>query len=197
MPYSLYDTNASIIDIQQYMSKNGGNSNYRNNGMGQVDVQNAKVQFQMFERTTRNNKSTEYRDALTGFWENNTLSNIYFSQQNVQILQNGIRAGVYKMSNNQLVVAQQSEMHLKTIMRTVYLEHARHVIINDHDHNNDVTSQVSQLNKIVLDFCVPFVYKEAQFYVKYLEDQSKLVVPLEHSKQVDRDFKQLEGMPFL
>lgn len=177
-------TDGMIIDMNKYMTEKSGNQHN-----GRIDLENAKLQIQMYEKSTREYKSTEYRDALTGYWENNTLSNLFFSKENIQILQNGLRAGVYKMSQNTIVVAPQNEMHLKIIMRTIYLQHARHL-------KTDVSSQISILNKHVLDFCIPFVWKEAQFYEKYLEDQSTLVIPIERAKQVDRDFKQLQYKEF-
>jgi len=53
------------------------------------------------------------------------------------------------------------------------------------------------LNKIVLDYCVPTVYKEAVGYLKYCQDQSSLIVPLELPSNHDRDFKQLEMNPWV
>ena len=41
--------------------------------------EDAKLQFQMFEATTRENKATNYTDALTGWRENSTLSACFFS----------------------------------------------------------------------------------------------------------------------
>ena len=38
---------------------------------------------------------SNYADAMNGNWENTQLSRSYFSPENQQILQNGIRAGVY------------------------------------------------------------------------------------------------------
>ena len=43
---------------------------------------------------------------------------------------------------------------------------------------NQITEQVTALNKIVLDYCVPQVYGEAKGYVKYKHDVSTLVVPI-------------------
>ena len=93
------------------------------------------------------------------------------------------------MSKNEIVVAPQNVEHVKIIMRTYYLEHARH--LKDH-----ITEQIQELNKYVLDYCVPFVYNESVAYLRYLEDSSTLVVPLERSKQPDRDFKQLQYKTF-
>ena len=40
---------------------------------------------------------TGYSDALTGDQVNTPLSMAFFCKENIQILQNGIRAGVYKL----------------------------------------------------------------------------------------------------
>ena len=50
-------------------------------------------------------------------------------------------------------------------MRSIYLQSAKH-------QSNNITKQVEDLNQLVLDYCISFVYAEAVSYVKYLEDQS-------------------------
>ena len=72
-----------------------------------------EVRFQMQEKIAIKNKSTEYRNALAGNLENNILSQVFFSADNVQILQNGIRAGVYNASNNDILVPPQNVDTLK------------------------------------------------------------------------------------
>lgn len=143
------------------------------------------VRFQMQEKVAIKNKSTEYRNALAGNLENNMLSRVFFSAENVQILQNGIRAGVYKASKEEILVPPQNVDTLKIVMRSTYLQYA--------EHNMDkITEEVSRLNKLVLNYCVPNVYSAAKSYRKYLEDQSTLVTPLERPRNHDRDYKQLE-----
>jgi hypothetical protein len=56
-------------------------------------------------------------------------------------------------------------------MRSIYLQHASNLSTN-------IVQQVAALNKLVLDYCVPQVYGEAQGYIKYKNDVSTLVVPL-------------------
>ena len=46
----------------------------------------------------------------------------FFSKENIQIIQNAIKAGVYKLSNGNFVVGNQNEDTLKIIMRSIYLE---------------------------------------------------------------------------
>jgi hypothetical protein len=110
---------------------------------------------------------------------------VYFSQGNIQIIQNALRAGVYKMSSDKYVIAPQNIDTLKIIMRSIYMQYAEH-------YENDITGQVERLNKLVLDYAVPTVYNEATGYVKYCEDQSTLVVPLELPRHHDRQYKQLQ-----
>jgi len=148
------------------------------------------IRFKMHERIANKNKASNYFDALTGNLEWNVLAQVYFSAENIQIIQNGLRAGVYMMSNKNINVPPQNIDTLKIIMRSIYLQHARHL-------PEDITGQVESLNKLVLDFAVPSVYNEAIGYMKYTQDQSSLVVPLEHPKNIDREFKQLQPQPWI
>lgn len=148
------------------------------------------VQFQMYEKIAIKNKSTEYRDPLVGILESNILADVYFSKENVQIIQNGLRAGVYQMSNNKYVVPPQNIDTLKVIMRSIYLQNAKH-------NPENITQQVEELNKLVLEYAVPNVYNEVEGYIKYCRDQSTLVSPMDHPVQADKDFKQLELKPWI
>ncbi len=149
-----------------------------------VDVPQ-NIQFEMQEKIAVKNKSTEYRDALNGIFEETTLSKVYFSSENIQIIQNGLRAGVYNMSEKKYVVAPQNIDTLKIIMRSNYLQFADH-------GNEDIKSEVSKLNKLVLEYAIPNVFNEVEGYIKYCQDQSTLVTPLDLPQQPDREFKTLE-----
>ena len=161
------------------------NSHEYNGRVNIMDAPSTNVIFDMHERISIKNKTTEYRGALTGELETNVLSQVFFSAENIQIIQNGLRAGVYKMSNNQFVIAPQNIDNLKIIMRSIYLQYAQH-------YPDNIKEQVERLNRLVLDYAVPSVYNEAVGYMKYREDQSTLVVPLELPRQNDRVYKQLE-----
>ncbi len=144
-----------------------------------------KVLFEMQEKIAVKNKTSEYREALQGIWEDSMLSKAYFSKENIQIVQNGLRAGVHKMSGEKYIIAPQNVDTLKIIMRSIFIQHAEH-------NENDITGQIVKLNNLVLDYAVLNVYNEIDGYVKYCRDQSTLVVPMELPKQVDREFRQLE-----
>jgi hypothetical protein len=85
-----------------------------------------------------------------------------------------------------IVISPQNIDNLKIIMRSIYLQYA------EHREDISVTKQVEDLNEIVLGYVIPTVYNETIGYLKYIQDQSTLVQPLELPKLIDKDYKQLE-----
>jgi len=165
--------NEAILDMDRY-----------NGRVNILDDSNPDLRFQMAEKIAIKNKASEYRDPLVGIHEDNVLAQVYFSEGNVQILQNGLRAGVYEKSGQKMVIPPQNVENLKIIMRSIFLQYAEY-------SNDSVTAQVEKLNSYVLDYAVNSVYNEAIGYMNYCRDQSSLVVPLDRP-EVSRDFKGLE-----
>jgi hypothetical protein len=166
--------NQSILDMNRF-----------NGRVNIIEPESPNAVFKMQERLAVKNKATEYRDALSGVWEDNMLSKLFFSAENVQILQNGLRAGVYEMSEQKFIIAPQNVDTLKIIMRSIYLQYAE-------NREDDITKQIEKLNRLVLNYCIPTVYGEAVGYQKYRLDQSTLVVPLSLPQHHDRQYKQLQ-----
>ena len=134
-------------------------------------------------------KPKSFYDALTGSWDDSPLSRAYFSAENQQILQNGIRAGVYNMSGGRYSIAQQSYEELKIIMRAIFLQETTNTPGN-------LTSQIQRLNTLVLNYVVPKVFNEAKGYLVYIRDASTLVVPLSAPVSSVSYDKTLELKPF-
>ncbi len=157
---------------------------------GRVDIKtpNTSTLFQMYDKIPANQCVT-FRNATEGLWTSNSLSNAFFSQQNIQIIQNAIRAGVYNRSNGQYIIGSQDCDSLKIVMRSVFLQ-------NSANQPNNITQQITQLNKIVLDYCIQQVYGEAQGYMKYIDDASTLVVPISHPVMANDNDRQLELKPW-
>jgi hypothetical protein len=153
---------------------------------GRVDIKTPSTSklFQMYDKIPAN-QCTTFRSATEGLWDDTILSQVYFSQQNIQIIQNGIRAGVYNRSNGQYVIGPQDCDSLKIIMRSVFLQYAA-------NQPNNITQQVEELNKIVLEYCIQQVYSEAQGYITYVNDASTLVVPIERPVMTSNNDRQLE-----
>ena len=159
-----------------------------NNGRVDIKTPNTSELFQMYDKIPAN-QCTTFRNATEGLWTENSLSNVFFSLQNIQIIQNGIRAGVYKRSNGQYVIGPQDCDSLKIIMRSVFLQNAA-------NQPNNIKEQVAELNKMVLDYCVQQVYSEAQGYMKYINDVSTLVVPIAHPVMADNTDRELVLKPW-
>ena len=158
--------------------------NKTTNGRVDIKTPNTSTLFELYDKIPANQCAT-FRNPTEGLWTDTNLSLAFFSSQNIKILQNGIRAGVYHKSNGQYTIAPQDCDSLKIIMRSVYLQNAA-------NQTNNVPSQVYELNKIVLNYCVQQVYSEAQGYMKYLDDASTLVVPIAHPVMSDNTDRELE-----
>jgi len=154
------------------------------NGRVNIKSPNTSELFQMYDKIPANQCVT-FRNATEGLWNDTTLSQAFFSQQNIQIIQNGIRAGVYQRSNGQYIIGPQDCDSLKIIMRSVFLQHSANQPYN-------ISQQIEELNKIVLNYCIQQVYSEAQGYMKYIDDASTLVVPISHPVQASNTDRQLE-----
>ena len=157
---------------------------------GRVDIKtpNTSTLFQMYDKIPANQCVT-FRNATEGLWSSTPLSQAFFSQQNILMIQNGIRAGVYNRSNGQYVIGPQDCDSLKIIMRSVFLQHSA-------NQPNNFQYQITELNKIVLNYCIQQVYSEAQGYMKYINDVSTLVVPIAPPVMTSDNDKQLELKPW-
>ncbi len=155
-----------------------------NNGRVDIKTPNTSTLFQMYDKIPANQCVT-FRNPTEGLWDSTPLSQAFFSQQNIQMLQNGIRAGVYNRSNGQYTIGDQDCDSLKIIMRSVFLQQSA-------NQPGNYQQQISQLNKIVLDYCIQQVYSEAQGYMKYVNDVSTLVVPIAHPVMANDNDRQLE-----
>ena len=158
--------------------------NRPNNGRVDIKTPNTSTLFQMYDKIPANQCVT-FRNPTEGLWTSNSLSDAFFSQQNIQIIQNGIRAGIYEKSNGQYVIGPQDCDSLKIVMRSVFLQHSANQL-------NNITQHITELNKIVLDYCIQQVYSEAQGYMKYIDDVSTLVVPIAHPVMASQNDRQLE-----
>ena len=158
--------------------------NRLNNGRVDIKTPNTSTLFQMYDKIPANQCVT-FRNPTEGLWTSNSLSNAFFSQENIQIIQNGIRAGIYYKSNGQYLIGPQDCDSLKIVMRSVFLQHSANQI-------NNIPQQIVELNKIVLDYCIQQVYSEAQGYMKYIDDVSTLVVPIAHPVMASQNDRQLE-----
>ena len=150
------------------------------NGRVNITGHNPFDRFNLYDRIPTEDKSISYRNAMTGNWQNTSLSDTFFSAGNIDVLQQGMISGVAKLSNGRFNIGRQDQDTLKIIMRSIFLQNAKNT-------NNDIGSQVATLNKMVLDYCIPQIYGEAQGYIQYKNDVSTLVVPMDRPTSTYRN----------
>jgi hypothetical protein len=154
------------------------------NGRINIKTPNTSNLFAMYDKIPAN-QCTTYRNPTEGLWDNTNLSNAFFSKENIKIIQNGIRAGVYNKSKGQYVIGNQDCDSLKIIMRSIFLQYSANL-------KCDIIEQINQLNQMVLNYCIQQVYGEAQGYMKYINDVSTLAVPIAHPIMASNTDRELE-----
>jgi hypothetical protein len=136
---------------------------------GRIDIEgpSPSAQFALFDKMPISSQCTSFTDAMTGNWIDTPMSLAFFSDKNMQIIQNGIRAGVYNESGGKYDIGPQDCDSLKMIMRAIYLESAMNQPTN-------ITEQIASLNGLVCNWCTPRLISEARAYINYKRDVSNM-----------------------
>ena len=154
------------------------------NGRVNIKTTDTSQLFKLYDKIPASQCVT-FRNPTEGIWNNTSLSDTYFSKENIQIIQNGIRAGIYNKSKGQYIIGEQDCDTLKIIMRSTFLQYSA-------NKDNEISEQINNLNRMVLNYCIQQVYGEVQGYKKYIDDASTLVVPISHPVMADNTDRTLE-----
>jgi len=98
------------------------------------------------------------------------VSDLFFSELNVNTLHEAVRYLVYKFSDCKYVIRRQSDEELQIIMRGIYLEHGKNIPVR-------VVEQVRDLNALVLDFAVPRILNEISSWETYQSQALRNPIP--------------------
>lgn len=159
-----------------------------NSSNGRIDILGPN-QLQLFDKIPIHKNNNSFYDALTGNFTDSPMSIAYFSKENIQIIQNAIRKGVYEKSNGRFLIDNQSYDELKIIMRSTYLQNS----VNQPDN---CTQQIMALNRIVINYCVKTIYGEALGYLQYKKDASTMYTPIDRPTFGGNPEKTIEQNPF-
>lgn len=114
------------------------------------------------EKNLNNDKTA--KDALKGSGIKYTkLSLLFFSNQNINSIQNVLRYRVFKETN--FKIGRQSDLNLKIIMRSIFLQYSKNLEYN-------YKEQIERLNDIVFDEVTPKLVNEVTQYLLYLRDRT-------------------------
>tara|TARA_Y100001970_G_C14256115_1_gene875520 strand:+ start:4062 stop:4679 length:618 start_codon:yes stop_codon:yes gene_type:complete len=140
-------------------------------GNGRVNLLNLTDQkFLMQDKIPVKTTSSPYTEALAGVLESNTLSRVFFSKENIEIIQNRLKKKVAELTNKN--IDSQPINIIKVIMRNIFLQNAKHSCEN-------IRGQISELNDLVVNECIPKILSGLDSYLKYQKDISSLAVPMD------------------
>jgi hypothetical protein len=147
-----------------------------NNYTGRIVINDGEMNepYNLFEN---GGSKTNFGDSMKSIQDDTELSQLFFSRKNIEFLHQQIINQVYHSSNKKHVIGKQNETQLQIIMRSIFLQHAKHL-------NCKIKEQISELNKQVIIFCVDKIIIEINQYLGYREDVSKNPVPLEQPKNL-------------
>lgn len=127
-------------------------------------------------------------DRITRRYQGETpLNRAYFSKANMKIVQNAIRRRIFDLSGGTQVIDEQNQFELRTVMRSIFLDYARHLPTN-------IPEQIAELNERVIEYCVEHVWSSVQHYLKYLNDISHMPTPIAAPVQVSIKGDKVLGM---
>ena len=100
---------------------------------------------------------------VSGIYESNLLSDIYFSNKNTDLIQLKIINTIKKNYNYK--ISKQSKNELLIIMRCIYMDNST----NYYKTKQDLKNEINRLNKLIIDYCVNNIVNNIKEYELYLE----------------------------
>ena len=120
--------------------------------------------FQLYEN---NNVKNDKSNNMTGTFTKTNLTELYYSQSNIDLLQESIIKGIYTHpETRKQKISKQSEDELLIIMKSIYLQHCKNKPYN-------IQKQIYDLNKLILDYCIPNIVSSIKQYIGYINDITK------------------------
>ena len=155
-------TDAFSMDAD--IGKNGLNAKYKNRFDTQglippVESDEIIRPYELYKNS--NDKQNTSVDIISNIVVPNALSRTFFSNDNVERIQNQIITNVY--SESKKVISRQSYQELQIIMKSIYLQYSRNL-------PNNIEQQVFTLNKYVIDECVSIIIPNVTQYNKYITE---------------------------
>ncbi len=119
-----------------------------------------------------------YFDYLRGTHDKSALNIAFFSQKNMDIIQNHIRKEIYRRSQGRHRIGNQDYTQLLIVMRSIFLQNSQFGTTN-------VREQINNLNKLVIYESVPRIITEIEQYIGYVRDASRPWQPIDRPTNVN------------
>jgi len=140
-----------------------------NNGrVGNINIVGTRLPKEAEIVINKDNQAT----SIKGIIEETSLSNIFFSDMNMDAIQQSIRYGVNKSTGKN--ISRQSDTTIYIIMRSIMLQYANFRI-----STTNLAEEIRSLNRKVIDYSVENISSNARQYIGYLQDLEKLPTPMD------------------
>ena len=150
------------------------NTYYQNGRVVNV-TENETKEPMLWTNLDENNVQKNFQhEAMYGIFEPTKLNMAFFCRENLEIIQNMIRYGVWKQSGEKYIIDKQSDEEIQIVMRSMFLQHSPNLEYN-------IKEQITYLDKIIADWCIPKIIAEVQQYVGYLNDIEKMPMPIDRA----------------
>ena len=106
-------------------------------------------------------------NTISNDFEENPLSRLYFSPENIENIHSKIRYNVWIQSGKKHIIDKQSSTQLEIIMRSIFLQYSKNISTN-------IRNQIDELNQHVIDFSVYRIISAIKQYIGYRKDISSL-----------------------
>jgi hypothetical protein len=148
--------------------------NYQNNGRINLVDRQIYPEYQMFHQ--KKEGLNEFKnEAVKSILQKNPLSDVFFSKQNIDYLQNKIIQTVYELTNGQHRIGRQSDIELEIVMRSIYLQFSL-------NQSSNLREQIRQLDEKVIDEVCPGIITAVKQYLQYKQDITNMPQPIELPK---------------
>ena len=117
-----------------------------------------------------------HRDVMKNI-EINPVSNLFFSQRNVDHIQMLMIQQVCQRSGGKFNISKQDQNELLIIMRSIYLQYAKHL-------PHHVNEQVAELNKQVIYDTVPRLLVNIEQHLGYMRDHGRVPMPMARGQHI-------------
>lgn len=187
------DSGFPSVDDYKIMNPDGSQTRYKSDFLAENQSRTAGDPFNMMVDRVNNGRMGDIKiveninvpentdiiinkdnsdSSIKGILEENSLNSLFFSEMNVKAIQDTLRYRVYQ--NTDQVISEQSSNDLFIIMRSIMLQYANFRVGVD-----NIIDEIRRLNAKVLDYAVENVTSNVKQHQGYVNDLSKLPVPMD------------------
>lgn len=141
-----------------------------------INLRNSYKGFKLYEESFKLPK----QDYILKRTSRTPLTNLFFSQENIDELHKLIRYMVYDQSSG-FIIEKQSDEDLLIVMRSMYLQYSTFPTSCDKEI---LQKEIDRLNVLTTRTIVPQIISEAKQFTQYLIDASQIPAPIPRALNV-------------